>query len=65
MSGQSLLSKFDAEPSQRENLVAVENLADYLGFRGIIAHGYRTPGPPHRLVSEIGCASVGHDDGVG
>jgi hypothetical protein len=59
-----LLSKFDAEPSQRENLVAVENLADYLGFIGIIAHGYRTPGHPHHLGSEIGCASVGHDDGA-
>jgi hypothetical protein len=45
--------------------VAVENSADYLGFIGIIAHGYRTPGHQGHLGSEISCASVGHDDGVG
>ena len=45
--------------------MAVENLADYLGFIGIIAHGYRIPGPPHHLGSEIGCASVAHDDDAG
>jgi hypothetical protein len=45
--------------------VAVENSADYLGFIGIIAHGYRTPGPLHHLGSEIGYASVVHEDGEG
>ena len=45
--------------------MAVENLADYLGFIGIIAHGYRKPEHPVHLGSEISYASVGHDDDVG